>query len=118
MSAEVLDRNAVLDRWAEGEPATSLALSFGCSESTVYKIAKLARDAKDPRGEFPSDRTRELFVARQHMGNVAKRYVKGESVDRIADQLDLEPHVVRAAIYLAAQSGVDVGLVVDKSGGV
>lgn len=112
-----VDRNKVLDAWSVGEPASSLAARFECSERNVYRIAQKARSDGDARGDFPDDRTRERFIARMHMDAVVARYVRGEAIEHIADKEGIQPHIVRAAIYLATQDGVATGLSLSTGGG-
>lgn len=104
----MLDREAVLNAWAEGAPVAEIAAAEGCSKSYVYKIAAKALDAGDPRGGPRSEMVRDLYQAHQHLKGIAAKYATG--IDAIAKESGLQPHIVRAAVYLATQAGEDTGL--------
>lgn len=105
-----ISHNDVLDAWASGEPAAFSAGAFDCSVSGIYRIAKMARRAKDPRGDKPAQKVREQYLAGKHAfkaGNMARA---GIDTATIAAKLGIEVRVARAAIYLATQQGQDTGL--------
>lgn len=104
----MLDKDAILDRWVTGEPPALIAASFGCCKGSVYRIARLARGNGDVRGELPD--ARDLYVARQHIDQIAKQYAKGIEVAAIAGRMGLPPHIVRAVVYIATQEGANTGL--------
>lgn len=106
----MLDHDAILERWARGEPPGLIAAELECSKSWIYTIARNARESGDGRGEFPSIRARQLYVAVLNAARCGELSRKGIEVSTIAAQFDLPEHIVRAAIYIATQNGQETGL--------
>ncbi|WP_135210389.1 hypothetical protein [Vitreimonas flagellata] len=113
-----VDVDKVLDAWSAGEPASSIAARFECSDRNIYRIAQKARDDGDARGEFPSHSVRELYAAAQIKDRAAELYRKGLEVSIIADKLGVDARIIRAAVYLATKDGINTGLGFSTGGGV
>lgn len=107
----MVDKEDVLNRWHRAEPASVTATALMCSTSYVYKIVRDARDRGDERAKPPTAEAREFYLADANKLRVAEQYAKGVGIDAISEKLDLKPHIVRAAVYLATQAGEPTGLV-------
>ena len=107
-----IDREAVLSRWVEGAPAGEIAIAVGCSVGSVYRIAEDAFYSEgDPRGAPRSAEQRTIYEARRAMEKVAEKYSRDRGISSIASGMGLSPDTVRAAVYLATQSGLKTGLI-------
>lgn len=105
-----IDRDKVLNMWADGAPASTIAAKADCSTRSVYRIAADAFFNGDIRGAERSTEARDLYKAKEHMQKIAEQARLGIEVSGIASKFDLPEHIVRAAIYLTTQAGMDTGL--------